>query len=509
MDTTNYDVIIIGTGAGGGTMARALAPTGKRILILERGEFLPREKQNWDSHAVNRLGRYKAQETWLDRRGREFHPSLHYWVGGNTKFYGAALIRMRPEDFGELLHHGGVSPAWPIDHAELEPFYVAAEHMYKVHGRRGSDPTEGRSSADYAYPAVSHEPAILELCAAMHKHGHHPFPMPIGIDLNEANGQDSTCIRCNTCDGYPCLVDGKSDAHVIGIKHALEFPNVTLLTGALVKRLETHPSGTSVRKVVVERAGKREEYRADIVVLAAGAINSAALLLRSADEKHPHGLGNSSGVVGRHYMAHNNTGLLCITSRLNPTSFQKTMGLNDYYLAASDSDRPLGHISMLGKMDGTTMKTGAGPLVPTCLLNAMARRSFDFWLTSEDLPDPANRVELSADGRIQLSYVPNNLEAHVRLVRKLKELVDQLLPFGLKLDKRIPLAGTAHQCGTLRFGDDPASSVLDRNCRAHDLDNLYVADSSFFVSSSAVNPALTIIANALRVAKEVERQLVA
>jgi choline dehydrogenase-like flavoprotein len=509
MDTTDYDVIIIGTGAGGGTMARALAATGKRILILERGDFLPREKQNWDSYAVNRLGRYKAEETWLDRRGREFHPSIHYWVGGNTKFYGAALIRMRPRDFAELLHHGGVSPAWPIDYTELEPHYVAAEHMYKVHGQHGVDPTEGPASADYAYPAISHEPAILELCEAMRQNGQEPFPMPIGIDLDETDARASTCIRCNTCDGYPCLVDGKSDAHVIGIERALTFPNVTLLTRALVTRLETDASGRSVRQVVVERDGVSQRYSADIVVLAAGAINSAVLLLRSASAKHPQGLANSSGAVGRHYMAHNNTGLLCISPRLNPTSFQKTMGLNDYYWGASDSDRPLGHISLLGKMDGTTMKTGAGPLVPTCLFDRMARHSFDFWLTSEDLPDAANRVELTSGGRIKLSYVPNNLEAHVRLVAKLKQIIAGLLPFGLKLDKRIPLAGTAHQCGTLRFGDDPRSSVLDRNCRAHDLDNLYVADSSFFVSSAAVNPALTIMANALRVAREVERQLVA
>jgi len=297
---------------------------------------------------------------------------------------------------------------------------------------------------------------------------------------------------------------------VIGIKHALRFPKVSLLTNALVTRLETDPAGRSIRRVVVEKDGTRQHYSADIVVLCAGAINSAALLLRSADIKHPQGLANSSGTVGGITWPTTTRGsLLCITSRLNPTSFQKTMGLNDYYLGAADSERPLGHISLLIKMDGTTMKTGAGLLVPTCLLNSMARHSFDFWLTSEDLPDPNNRVRVSPSGQVQLSYTPNNLEAHVRLVRKLKELTSELLPFGLKLDKRIPLAGTAHQCGTLRFGDDPKTSVLDRNCRAHDLDNLYVADSSFFVSSSAVNPALTIMANALRVANEVRRQLVA
>lgn len=500
MNTERYDVIIIGTGAGGGTMARALATTGKRILILERGGFLPRERENWDSRAVSLEGRYKAKETWLDKDGQEFHPSIHYWVGGNTKFYGAALIRFRKQDFGEIRHYGGRSLAWPIEYEELEPYYTAAERLYKVHGERGSDPTEPAASAPFPHPPVSHEPPIQEIVDAMKALGHKPFPMPLGIDLNEDDRQDSPCIRCNTCDGYPCIVDGKSDAHVLGIKPALAHSNVTLLTDAYVKKLVTDASGRSIRSVLVEREGREEAYSADVVVVACGAINSAALFLRSANDKHPHGLANSSGAVGRFYMAHQNTGMLCISSRLNPTSFQKTMGLNDFYFAADDSELPLGHISLLGKMDGTTMKTGAPAFVPTCMLNAMARHSFDFWLTSEDLASPDNRVTLDSRGRIRLSYTPNNVEAHVRLVKKLKQMVSRLLPLGLKLDKRIPLAGTAHQCGTLRFGNDPALSVLDRNCKAHDVDNLYVADGSFFPSSAAVNPALTIMANALRVA---------
>jgi choline dehydrogenase-like flavoprotein len=507
MGLDHYDVIIIGTGAGGGTLARALAPTGKRILILERGGFLPREKENWSPRAVNLEGRYKAQETWLDSAGREFHPSIHYWVGGNTKFYGAALIRFRKQDFGELRHYDGVSPAWPIDYDELEPYYGAAEKLYKVHGERGLDPTEPPSSTPLPHPAVSHEPAIQEIVDAMKSFGHRPFPMPLGIDLNEDARQDSVCIRCNTCDGYPCVVDGKSDAHVIGIKPALAYPNVTLLTHALVRELSTDPSGRSVESVIVEREGQTERYSANIVVVACGAINSAALLLRSVSDKHPHGLANSSGAVGRNYMAHQNSGMLCVSTRPNPTRFQKTMGLNDFYFGADDSELPLGHISMLGKMDGVTMKTGAPPLVPLCMLNLMASHSFDFWLTSEDLPRPENRVTVEPSGQIRLAYAPNNQEAHRRLTRKLKQLVDRLLPLGLKLDKRIPLAGTAHQCGTLRFGDDPKTSVLDRNCKAHDLDNLYVADASFFPSSAAVNPALTIMANALRVGEHLKQQL--
>jgi choline dehydrogenase-like flavoprotein len=503
----HFDLIIIGTGAGGGTLARALAPTGKRILLLERGEYLPREKQNWSSQAVLAEARYKAHETWLDKDGAEFHPGIHYWVGGNTKLYGAALIRFRARDFGEIRHYGGVSPAWPLGYEELEPFYTAAERMYRVHGQRGVDPTEPPSSAPYPHPAVRHEPAIQELVDALTALGHQPFPMPLGINLNEDDREGSQCVRCNTCDGFPCLVDGKSDAHVLGVRKALAHSNVRLLTGALVQRIRTDASGRRAQGVVVERRGQQEEYSADAIVVACGAINSAALLLRSANATHPQGLANGSGVVGRHYMCHHNTGMLCISPKLNATEFQKTMGLNDFYFGAADSELPLGHVSMLGKLDGTALKAGAPGFVPLGVLNCMARHSFDFWLTSEDLPSPDNRVTLEQDGRIRLSYTPNNLGAHERLVAKLKGLVKNLLPLGLKLDKRIPLAATAHQCGTVRMGDDPALSAVNRECRAHELENLYVADASVFPAAAAVNPALTIMANALRVSQTIARAL--
>jgi len=499
----HFDIIIIGTGAGGGTLARALSTTDKRILILERGEYLPREKENWDSATVVGKGHYKAHESWLDKTGREFHPSIHYWVGGNTKVYGSALIRFRKQDFGEIKHYGGTSLAWPISYEELEPYYLAAERLYRVHGLRGSDPTEPPSSGPFPHPAVSHEPAMQELFDGMTALGHRPFPMPLGIHLNEADREASTCVRCNTCDGFPCLVDGKSDAHVVGVRPALQNPQVTLLTGALVKRLLTNEAGTKVERVVVERANQLEHYSADIVVVAAGAVNSAALLLRSANDRHPNGLANGSGMVGRNYMAHQNSGMVCLSSRQNPTVFQKTMGLNDFYFGAADSELPLGHISMLGKLDGNALKAGAPGFVPLGMLNCMARHSFDFWLTSEDLADPENRVTLEPSGQIRVSYTPNNVEAHTRLVHKLKEMVGRLLPLGLKLDKRMPLEATAHQCGTLRFGNDPRQSVLNRDCRAHELDNLYVADASIFPSSAAVNPGLTIMANALRVADRI------
>jgi choline dehydrogenase-like flavoprotein len=516
-----YDIAIIGTGAGGGTLLHALAPTGKRILVLERGDYVPREKDNWSTKAVNLDGKYNTEEVWHDRDGRALHPHTNYWVGGNTKFYGAALFRLRREDFGEIKHHGGVSPAWPITYEELEPYYTRAERLYQVHGERGVDPTEPPASAPYPYPPVSHEPRIQQLSDDLARLGLSPFHVPLGVMLNEADPRASRCIRCDTCDGHPCLVYAKSDAQVVCVDPALQHPNVTLLTGAYVARLETSPSGGAVTRIVVERNGATESYSADIVVVSAGAINSAALLLRSANNRYPRGLANGSDVVGRFYMGHVNSVVMALSKCPNPTVFQKTLALNDFYLGSPEWEYPMGHISFVGKLDVQTLRAGAPAIAPGWTLDLMARHSLDFWITSEDLPDPDNRVTLDRDGRIVLSYRPNNEEAHRRLIAKLESLMKQqtrcrvhghechegLFARNLYLAERIPLAGVAHQNGTVRFGCDPKTSALDVNCKAHELDNLYVVDASFFPSSAAVNPALTIMANALRVGEHLKERL--
>jgi choline dehydrogenase-like flavoprotein len=504
-ETIRYDVIIIGTGAGGATLAYRLAPSGKRILMLERGDFVPREKANWDSRAVNVEARYHTREVWQDKEGRPLHPHTNYYVGGNTKFYGAALFRLRERDFGELGHHGGVSPAWPISYADLEPYYTEAERLYSVHGERGVDPTEPSASGPYPFPPVSHEPRIQRLHDDLLRQGLQPFHVPLGVRLDESDHGRSACIRCNTCDGFPCLVKAKSDAHVTCIEPALARPNVTLLTGAKVLRLDTSASGREVTRVVVEHAGEQRAFSGDIVVSSCGAINSAALLLRSANDRHPGGLANGSDVVGRHYMGHVNSVLLAISRMPNPTVFQKTLALNDFYFGTTDFPFPMGHISFVGKLDAIALSAGAPPFVPGMTLDVMARHSLDFWLTSEDLPSADNRVTLDRNGEIVLSYTPNNEEGHRRLIARLKDLLQHLdmqphlIPRNLFVGDRIPLAGVAHQNGTIRFGHDPRTSALDAHCKAHELDNLYVVDGSFFPSSGAVNPALTIMANALRV----------
>ncbi|WP_144122509.1 GMC oxidoreductase [Catellatospora sichuanensis] len=513
----SYDVIIIGTGAGGGTLARHLAPSGKRILLLERGSWLPREPANWSAADVFIDNRYISPDTWYDSGGKPFQPQVHYFVGGATKLYGAALYRLRREDFGELRHHDGISPAWPIAYEQMEPYYSLAEQMYQVHGARGEDPTEPPASADYPFPAVSHEPRIQQLSDDLAKAGYHPFHAPCGIRLTETNMPYSVCVRCPSCDGFPCPLHAKSDAEVFGVRPALEHDNVTLLTNAHVIRLETNPQGTAVTTVVVEHEGHEERYAADIVVLSAGAANSAKLLLRSANEHHPNGLANGSDQVGRNYMFHDSQAVLALSKEPNPTVFQKTLGVNDFYFRGPDFDYPMGNIQMIGKSQADMFrgeKPIATMLAPTWALADVARHAVDFWLSTEDLPMPENRVTLTEDGNVRLSYRQSNPTAADRLYHQLKSMLGHLgmhsghlLHRWAYMKSEIPVAGVAHQAGTCRFGTDPASSVLDTDCRAHELDNLYVVDTSFFPSIGAVNPALTAMANALRVGDHLLRRL--
>jgi choline dehydrogenase-like flavoprotein len=503
--TDSYDVIIIGSGAGGGTLAHRLAPSGKRILILERGDYLPREKENWDPAEVFGKNRYVTPDPWHDREGKVFQPGVHYNVGGATKMFGAALFRLRKEDFGSRPHHDGISPAWPISYEDLEPYYTRAEELYQVHGQRGEDPTEPPASQPYPFPAIAHEPRIQRLHDDLVRAGYHPFHAPTGVMLDEQHRQKSHCLKCDTCDGYPCLVHAKCDAEVIAVRPALLHPNVTLVLNAEVVALRTSASGREVTEVVVSRAGGEERYRGDLVVVSAGAANTARLLLLSASDRHPQGLANGSGLVGRNYMFHNSQAVVALALEPNLTRFQKTIACNDFYFGDPDFAFPLGNVQMIGKSKGPMFREDAPFFAPEFTLDFVARHAVDFWLTTEDLPDPNNRITLDRDRRIVLDYTFNNQVPAQRLYARLKSMLDHLglhrhlIPNTAYMGKSIPLAGVGHQSGTCRFGPDPRTSVLDLNCKAHELDNLYVVDTSFFVSIGAVNPSLTAMANALRV----------
>ncbi len=517
----HFDIIIVGSGAGGGTLAQRLAPTGKRILILERGEHLPREADNWSPQAVFVDRKYRTKEQWYDSRGKPFIPNTHYWVGGNTTFYGAALMRLRGGDFEGVQHKGGVSPAWPIKLADLAPYYDEAERMWRVHGARGIDPTEAGNEPPYAYPAIHHDPGIARLQTHLEGQGWRPFHLPLGVNLDEAHPVTSPCIRCKTCGGYPCLLKAKCDARTIAVEPLLDQSNVTLLTGRKVTRLETDGPGRTVTEVVCDTAAGEDRWTGDIVVLAAGAVNTAVILLASANAAHPNGLANGSDQVGRNYAFHTLTAMVSLTIAPLESTFPKTLAVNDFYWKdpRGGFDWPMGHIQLLEYMSGKTLAGQVADylppvLAPDFLTNPIAERLLSFLVISEDLPLPDNRVKLGSDGRITVDYTHNNLEGHERLVETLRSALDGFVDHAhpisqhrMEFDSLLPLYGTAHQVGTTRFGTDPQSSVLDVNCKAHEVDNLYVVDSSFFVSSAAVNPTLTIVANALRVGDHLKARL--
>lgn len=503
--TNHYDVIIIGTGSGGSTIAYKLAPTGKKILILERGGFIPKEKQNWDPHEVVTLGRYRPDENWYDKDDKPFKPYIHYNVGGNSKMYGAALFRFRENDFAEVNHYGGVSPAWPFGYKTLEDYYTKAEKLYSVHGKRGVDPSEPPEDTDYPLPPLPYEPLIQDLDKKLQQLGLKPFPLPMGVKLPQDYTATEAPVVLENFDGFPDLTDSKADGQTICLRPALMNKNVTLLTHARVEKLDTDADGKKITRVIADVKGEKMVFSSDLVIVACGAVNSAALLLRSANEKHPTGLANSSDQVGRNLMLHHNGCLVAFTKKKNDCVFQKSLGLADFYHGADDSEYPLGEIQLMGRNDPDTINWMGETLFPGKSYEELKEMSIDFWLTAEDLPNANNRVTVRNDGSIKVNYTRTNYTAYEKLKEKLKQVFEKLGEIdpdyrevkwgGYDLD----ISGMSHQNGTLRFGKDPATSVLDLNCKAHDLDNLYVVDASFFPSCGAFNPALTIAANALRV----------
>jgi choline dehydrogenase-like flavoprotein len=488
------DIAIIGSGMGGGTTAYALKDSGAKILVIERGHRLPAEPQNSDLDEVYLNGRYKNADTWYNgRTGAPFKPGVYYWVGGNTKVYGACLPRFRKNDFEEVAHQDGISPAWPFSYEDLEPYYTRAEQLFQVHGQIGEDPTEPIHSEAYQYPPLDHEPAIQDLANSFRRQGLHPFRMANGLDADTPEKR----ALCATSDGAPNESGLKSDAEKIAINPALAA-GVELMTGTKVTRLIPGPDGRTIVAALAERDDQIIRIEADRFVLAAGAVNSAALLLNSATPEHPRGLANSSGLVGRNYMVHNSTFFIGINPfRTNPTLWQKTLGLNDWYEAGPANQYPLGNLQMLGKLRASMLKM-ARPWAPTRILKAISDRSIDIYLTTEDLPRRNNGISV-INGKIHVWWEPNNLKPHQELVRRISRAVRKA-GYPVIFTERMGIETNSHQCGTAVAGHDPTTSVLTPDCRAHDLDNLWVVDSSFFPSSAALNPALTIAANALRVA---------
>ncbi|MFN3596310.1 MAG: FAD-dependent oxidoreductase [Rubricoccaceae bacterium] len=506
------DVLIIGAGAAGSALAHALAPTGRQIVLLSREGFLPREAENWSPALVYGGGRYLADETWTDAaRGERFPVNMYYQAGGNTKTYGAAMLRLRPRDFEEVAFPEGVSPAWPIDYEELAPYYDRAEVAYHVHGRAGADPFEPPRAGPFPHPPLAHDGRIGAVAEGLRAGGVRAFELPMGLRLNHEDEDDGPFVLrelfraqgTETFDGYPDLTHLKADAETASLRPALRYPNVRLVAGARATRLVPSAAGTAVEAVEAEVGGAQVRFRAGTVVLAAGAINSAALLLASATDAYPEGLANTSGRVGRHLMRHTTSKFYTADfAHVNDTFFQKTLAVNDYYWgdpkAGPLARVPLGHIHLMGKHTAEMIARDVPDLSPDDA-RRLAPHSVDWWAQTEDLPLEDNRVTLGPDGGIRLHYTPTNLGPHAQLMDKLEAA---LRPLGFTEFFRVPmpLRVVNHQCGTLRMGTRPETSVVSPEGRAHDLANLFVADASVFPSSAATNPTLTIVAWAYRLA---------
>lgn len=488
------DVVIIGSGVGGGSVAHRMAGSGAKILVLERGKVLPNEPQNSDAEAVFVEQRYRTDEQWQDERGRRYRPGQYYFLGGHTKFYGTAMFRFRESDFGETPYEDAVSPAWPISYADLEPYYAQAEILFGVRGQAGVDPTEPPRSQAFPHPAVPHEPMIARMAERLSRAGLSPFHMPSAIDF----GEGGRCVRCGTCDAFACRFGAKGDAETRLLQPLRTHPDVTIWTDARVTRLIPAEDDQRIAAVEILHDGEMQRVEAPLFVLSAGAINSALILCGSTSDRYPEGLANRSGVVGRHLMNHHLTGLMGILPfERNNTRFPKTLSINDFYHGLPGDSGARGNIQMLGNIQGPMIRS-AHPGTPRIAADWLARHSVDWLVMSEDPPLASNRVRLLRDGQIEVVWRPADFKAHDRFVTHVRQLLRRL-GFPIVLRHNFGIDAPSHQCGTVRMGTDPAQSALDPLCRAHDHPNLYVVDAGFFPSSAAVNPALTVAAQALRV----------
>ena len=496
MATSSPDIVVIGSGIGGATLVSSLASSGAKILILEAGDFLPDRPENRDQKAIFQKGFFRPKEFWYEADGTPFNPGNYYNVGGNSKFYGAVLARYRKEDFSELQHQEGISPAWPFPYDELEPWYDRAEKLYLVRGTLGEDPTEPPHSGSYSFGPVPDERPMANLRNRLKNNGFHPYSLPLAMDVERWLKKGQT-----PWDAHPHREDGKLDAETAALSEALKNPKVTLITNARVVRLETDETGRQITSVIYRTGHNEERVSAQLVILSAGAVQSAALLLRSANKTNPNGLANSSDQVGRNFMNHNASAVIGFSPFFkNDAIYQKTFGLNDFYLSDGEGGPPLGNIQLLGRVSGAILKSNV-PFLPEWILNPICGHTIDFYAMSEDVPNPESRVRVDGD-KIILQWQRTNWAAHLQLVAKLKSVLKAIgfpVVVSKPFDKRTP----SHQCGTVRIGVDPAQAPLDVFCRAYDHDNLFVVDASFLPTSAAVNPSLTIAAQALRVADHI------
>jgi choline dehydrogenase-like flavoprotein len=498
IDDNHYNVIVIGSGAGGGTLAGQLARSGKTVLLLERGGQLPLVDQNVADVDLFRKDRYHPGEQWFGTDGDPFSPQTVYALGGNTKIWGGVLERMREREFSGLPLQDGPSPGWEISYGDLAPYYERAEALYRVHGKAGLDPTEPARTAGYAYGPKPIEPFMQELRSSLQRQGLHPYDLPMSWSDSQ--------------------VDPSGDAELFGVELARQDSSICVRERARVRRLHVNPSGTEVRGVEAEIDGNQWLFTGDVVVLAAGAINTAELLLRSATEHHSRGLSNGSDQVGRNLMKPQLTSVIQLAAEPNSGRYARSLGITDFYWGDQNVNFPLGSVATGGGVLQDALFAESPPvlslvtkLMPSFGLEQLAARSVAWWAMSAVWPDPHNRVTLRGN-HLQIHYLPNNREAHDRLVYRWIDTLKQVendpechvvKPAPTHPRGEAPLTVMGSVCGTCRMGSNPATSVVDLQGRSHELSNLYIADASIFPSCPAVGFGLTVIANALRIADRV------
>lgn len=483
--TQHYDAIVIGSGAGGSTLAYQLSRCGHRVLVVERGKFLKPRRVN----TSDPIGRYIYHmiENIDDAS----------FVGGQTKFYGSALYRLRESDFHAVEHENGVSPAWPISYSDLEPYYNKAEVLYRVHGSAHGDPTEPPRAHPFPYPPINHAPIVSGLVKRIEQSGTPVSAIPLGVDY----GPEGSCVLCSTCDGHYCQIDAKMDAEIAALRPALASKNVRLLTETDCLRVLTTTDGSRVTGVLLRHLGREQIARANVVALCAGVVGSVSLLRRSRTPKHPQGLGNASGCLGR-YLAGHSVGIMFpfISWKRVPPMYTKTLAINCYYNGTVEWPYPTGVIQMAGQMPFW----GERPWPARQLTHLLGRHTLMCFYMSEALPARNTRLIFDGDEVVSRAAPMHNVRTFLKL-RDLATDVFRRAGHRVLARRRLPLVW--HEVGTARFGKDPGTSVLDPDCQVHGIEGLYVVDASTLPSAGAVNTALTIIALALRAGDHISRRL--
>ncbi|MGH8719888.1 MAG: FAD-dependent oxidoreductase [Burkholderiales bacterium] len=464
----NHDFIIIGSGAGGCAAAYHLTQTGKKVLLLERGRMLPADGSTLDVNRVLKLGEFKTKEIWADKDGNPVVPGEFPNLGGKTKWYGAALLRMAPREFDADPDYG--CPAWPISYDDLAPFYDEAERLLGVR-------------------TFDIEPDMLHLLADLQRVAPNwrRRPMPLGLSEHILNHP----LEARHFDGYALPNGLKADGESALINRVKHQPNLTIATDTEVVTL-VGDKGARERIVGVQCADGAE-YRADKMLLAAGALHSPRLL-----QRYLSGTADNYPAIGRYYKCHLNSAMIVFSASPKTDVLWKTvLLLNDQF--------PHSSVQCIGgDLPGEILATQMPGFVPRWFSGGIARRVFGLFVTTEDSSHPDNRVSAKLNGQAapQLDYdwarAPRARLEHRKVVQSLRRA---LLRLGfLVATKNMPLEATAHACGTLAAGRDRATSVVDRFGKVHGMENLYVVDGSVFTRSASVNPALTIYAWALRVA---------